>query len=209
MVNKRSVYGRRVLLPIAVMGLIASCGGSDDTTVDEATVVETTVDEATVPGDSTVDSQDDTVVQAAGDATSCGEIFADAEIEEFFAEPAELIENADVTGLLQCTWETIEDDNDVDDLALQTLSVQFYFGPTIDVSAVFDPVLFEPEATIAGVGDEAFVSNPSGLAKSYHFIDGDTAGMLMYLEVDFETDADPRPDVEVEQLFRTFHERVT
>lgn len=89
----------------------------------------------------------------------------------------------------------------------QTLVVQYHFGPTVDVSTIFDPDLYEPTATIDDVGDEAFVSD-GGLGNSYHFIDGDVAGRLLYIDLRLEGDDGPSDD-DVEQLFRTFHERVT
>jgi hypothetical protein len=199
---QRRFNWRTLLAPIAAAALVASCGSDGDATVVESSLVESSVVETTT---STPD--DDSDQQPSAGSAVCSEVFSDAEIEAFFAEPAELTEdnNQDI-GVLSCTWDTIE--NGDEDLTLQALYVQFFFGPNMDASTVFNPTLFEPIATIDDVGDEAFVSNPSGLAKSYHFIEGDVAGSLMYLEVNFDNDDVLHSDDDVEQLFRTFHARI-
>lgn len=188
---------------MALATLVVSCGSDDDSS---------TVAEATVPSaDSVVAPGEDAPAEPASDGGDlvCSDIFADDEIEEFFTEPAELTENDVVTGVLQCTWETIEDADDLEDLALQTIWVQFYSGPTIDASTVFNQTTFEPVATITDVGDEAWVSEAGGVAKQYIFIDGDTAGMLMYQEINMGGSDDVHSDGDAEVLFRTFHDRVS
>ena len=188
---------------MALATLVVSCGSDDDSS---------TVAEATVPSaDSVVIPGEDAPAEPVSDGGDpvCSDIFSDDEIEEFFTEPAELTENDVVTGVLQCTWETIEDADDLEDLALQTIWVQFYSGPTIDASTVFNQTTFEPVATITDVGDEAWVSEAGGVAKQYIFIDGDTAGMLMYQEINMGGSDDVHSDGDAEVLFRTFHDRVS
>ena len=205
--------------------MVASCGGSDSggdsatlgsaetttatggegtTESDEAADVSTVTD-APASGDEADDSSD-----ASGEAPNCEAIFSLAEIEEFFAEPVELTEESnDSLGQLTCTWESIEDPDDMEDLGAQTLFVQFYSGSPIEGSAFIDPTIFDSVTTIDGVGDLAYT--PDATPNDYYFVDGEVAGSLSYFEFDLgDSEAEPLHTTDdVEQLFRTFHERVT
>lgn len=146
--------------------MVASCGGSDsggdgaapgsaetatamgteaasesDTFADAATVTD-----APPSGDEADDSAD-----ASGESPNCEAIFSLAEIEEFFAEPAELTE---------------------------------------------------------GIGDLAYATD--SLGPAFLFVDDPVGGSLSYSEMAMGTDTPQlRTADDVEQLFRTFHDRVT
>ncbi len=216
----RCRVGRGVVLTLAVAAIIASCGGSDGggendvapaTSAAESTettdAAEPTDDDADTAPDESEESSDSS---SGGDTTNCDAIFSMAEIEEFFGEPAELTEETDDSlGRLLCNWESIEDPDDLDDLAFTVLTVQLYSGDPIDASAFVDPSIFETVTTIDGIGDLAFSTDELGL--TFAFVDDPLSGVLTYTEADMgDTDApDLRTADDVEQLFRTFHERVT
>ena len=147
---------------------------------------------------------------AGGATPNCDAIFSMAEVEEFFAEPVELTEETnDSLGQLVCTWESIEDPDDMEDLAFKVMTVQFYSGSPIDASAFFDPSIFESVTTIEGVGDLAYSSDLMG--TDFYFYDDPVGGSLAYSELDMGDTEAPKLHTreEVEQLFRTFHDRVT
>jgi hypothetical protein len=213
---------------LAVATIIASCGGSDDSgdngaasdsagtvaptetaaddattdaTIVDETVDETMVDEAT---DETADASD------GGSTTNCDAIFSMDEVEEFFGEPAELTEETnDDIGQLVCTWETIEDPDDLEDLAVQSLLVQFYSGSPINGTNFFDLDYYDSPTPIEGIGDTAYATGTEGM--DYFFVDDPVSGSLNYIRFDLGSD---EPQVErtqddVEQLFRLFYDRVT
>ena len=213
------------LTTLAVAAVIASCGGSDNGAAPASTIgVESTastagdgsIDDAVSDDEATNDSSnndsgDDSDDDSDGGSTvNCDAIFSMEEMEEFFAEPVELTEEAnDSVGQLVCTWESIEDPDDLEDLAIQSLLVQFYSGSPIEGSAFFDPDLYESPTPIDGIGDLAYATGTAG--TDYFFVDDPVAGSLGYLTFDMGAeDSLPThtPD-DVEQLFRTFHERVT
>ena len=211
---------------LAVAAIIASCGGSDSDgesgAAPESTAAESTEsadDQATSDDTSTEDeapttdaeSEDEADDASQGAATpNCDAIFSMAEMEEFFAEPVELTEETDENlGQLVCTWESIEDPDDLEDLAFQLLVVQFYSGSPIEASSFFDPSVLEPVTNIDGVGDVAYTTDEAGM--DYVFLDDPVGGSLSYMAVDMG-DAEAQPphtSADVEQLFRTFHDRVT
>jgi len=133
-----------------------------------------------------------------------------AEMEEFFAEPVESTEETnDSLGQLVCTWESIEDPDDMEDLAFKVLTVQFYSGSPVEAAAFFDPSIFESVTTIEGIGDLAYTAD--SLGPSFYFVDEPVGGSMSYSEVDMgDTDAPKlHTAADVEELFRTFHDRVT
>jgi hypothetical protein len=200
---------------LAVAAIVASCGGSDSGGNDAA---PGSTAAATENADSTESAAvtDAPVTSgtessgAGGDTPDCDAIFSMAEIEEFFAEPVELTEETnDSLGQLVCTWESVEDPDDMEDLAFKLLTVQFYSGSPIDAAAFFDPSIFESVTTIEGVGDLAYSSDLLG--TDFYFLDEPVGGSLSYSEVDMgDTDAPKlHTRADVEQLLRTFHDRVT
>ena len=116
-----------------------------------------------------------------------------AEVEELFAEPAELTEETtESLGQLVCTWETIEDPESTDDFAFKLLIVQFFSGTPIPASSFFDPSYSESVVTIPGIGDLAYSSEDLG--TSFNFVDEPVGGSLSYSEVDLgDTDRAEAP----------------
>ena len=200
--------------------MVASCGGSDSggdsatlgsaetttATGGEGTTESdvSTVTDAPASGDEADDSSD-----ASGEAPNCEAIFSLAEIEESFAEPAELTEEIDDSlGQLLCTWGTIEDSEDLEDLGFKTLVALFYSGDPIPAASFFDPTIYDTVTTIDGIGDLAYATD--SLGPAFSFVDEPVGGSLSYTEMAMGTDdLQLRTADDVEQLFRTFHERVT
>ena len=215
--------GRWIVSILTVAAIIASCGGGDGggddgaapanaDTADTAGTVDPS-EPATSPADvASADAggevSDDSA--ATGATGSCDDIFSMAEMEEFFAEPVGLTEDTnDSLGQLVCTWESIEDPADMEDLAFKVLTVQLYSGSPVDASAFFDPSIFESVTTIEGIGDLAYTAD--SLGPSFYFVDEPVGGSMSYSEVDMgDTDAPKlHTAADVEALFRTFHDRVT
>ena len=219
--------GRAIALIATAVVIVSSCGGGDDGATSEPldsteesslpSVVEDSenppVEDTNVPVEGSQSPPvEDTDAPTTGDGTTiaCDAIFSIAEIEEFFGEPVTLDEQSDADlGQLVCDWESIEDPTSTDDLAYKLLVLQFYSGTPIDGSMFVDPSIFESVTTIDGVGDLAF--SPDELGTSYFFVDGQVAGTLDYSEADMGNADAPRLRTagDVEQLFRTFHDRVT
>ena len=164
-----------------------------------------TVTDAPASSD-TADASPDT----GGATPNCDAIFSMAEMEDFFAEPVALTEETnDSLGQLVCTWESIEDPDDMEDLASKVLTLQFYSGSPVEAAMFFDPSIFESVTTIEGVGDLAY--SPDGLGPDFYFVDDPVGGSLAYFELDMGNTDAPKLHTadDVEQLFRTFHDRVT
>jgi hypothetical protein len=216
--NRRRV-ARGVVLTLTFAAIIASCGGSDSGGEDGAAPVITDTDatsstEVAAPDATASEVEEDDAADESSDngaaTPACDAIFSMAEMEEFLAEPVELTEETnDSIGQLVCTWESIEDPDDLEDLGFKLLVVQFYSGDPIPAANFFDPDVYESVTTIDGVGDLAFSSGTNG--TDFAFVDEPVSGSLSYTEVDMgDADAEPlHTSADVEQLFRTFHERVT
>jgi hypothetical protein len=213
----RCRIGRGSITTLAVAAVIASCGGGESgpdaapdssaAATDSAPAAPTTDDDATATEATEADSDD---AAESGSTTNCDAIFSMAEMEEFFAEPVELTEETDDSlGRLLCVWESIEDPDDMDDLAFKVMTVQVFSGSPVDASSFIDPSIFESVVTIEGVGDLAYSSDL--LEADFYFLDDPIGGALSYSEVDMGDPDAPRLNDRdaVEQLFRTFHERVT
>ena len=213
----RCRVARGAISALAVAAIAASCGGSDSggndaapgsaetATESDASTDAAPVTDASASGD-TADQSPDT----SGATPECDAIFSMAEMEEFFAEPVEQTEETnDSLGQLVCTWESIEDPADSEDLAFKTLVVQFYSGSPVEAAAFFDPSIFESVTTIEGIGDLAYTAD--SLGPSFYFVDDPVGGSLSYSEVDMGNTDAPKLHTtdDVEQLFRTFHDRVT
>lgn len=223
----RCRVSKRVVSILAVATIIASCGGGGDDDGSDGDAAPDTSDsaaadsvatETSAPADAdpgTTVAPTDTTSDDSGDGgaagtVTCDTIFSMAEVEELFAEPAELtVETNDSLGQLVCDWETIEDPDTVDDFAYKLLIVQFYSGSPIAADMFFDPSIYPSPVTIEGVGDLAYSTNALGM--SYNFVDGPVGGSLDYTEMDMGNFDAPKLHTaeEIEQLFRTFHDRVT
>jgi hypothetical protein len=218
---RRRRIGSGIVSTMIFVAVVASCGGSDsdDGTAQEVDVTDgaSEISVAVEASDPETSSSTDGEADAgssedskSGDTQNCESIFSMAEIEEFFAEPVTLTEDTnDSLGQLVCTWESIEDPDDTEDLAFKVLTVQFYSGSPIDASAFFDPSIFDSPAMIDGIGDLAYSSDNSG--TDFYFYDDPVGGSLAYSELDMGNVDAPKLHTrdDVEQLFRTFHERVT
>jgi len=215
----RCGVARNAIWALAVAAIVASCGGSDgggsdggDAALDSAEAATDSggsSEPATVTDESSSGDAADEDSDARGETPNCDAIFSLAEIETFFAEPAELTEETDDSpGLLMCTWASIEDSEELEDLGFKTLVVQFYSGGPIPATKLFDPTLFETVNTIEGIGDLAYTAD--SLGPSFFFVDEPAGGALSYTEKAMGSDA-PQLNTadDVEQLFRTFHDRVT
>ena len=143
------------------------------------------------------------------DGRTCDGVFSMAEIEVLLGEPATLSEESDDSlGQLVCTWETVEDPDDVDDLAFGLVIVQVYGGSPIDGGNFVDVSFWPDRVELDGLGDLAFATNAS--RTSFQFVDGPVAGMFDYTFADLG-DAEATPPAtpeELEAAFRTMHERV-
>lgn len=221
----RCRVARGAVSALAVAAIVASCGGSDSGGNDAApgssrtpiesdastdTATDTDASASTDAVEETSDATDD-APDGGGATPNCDAIFSMDEVEEFFAEPVELTEETnDSLGQLVCYWESIEDPDDTEDLAFKTLIVQVYSGSPIDASAFIDPSIYDSVTMIEGIGDLAY-STSEVLGTDYFFYDDPVGGSLSYAEVDMgDADAPKLHTAEdVEQLFRTFHDRVT
>jgi hypothetical protein len=214
--------GSGLISALAVAAMIVSCGGSDggdngdngaasepsDTAAPTATARDEATSDETID-DAAADSGSDDATDSRS-TTTCDAIFSMTEIEEFFDEPVELTEESnDDVGQLVCNWETIENPDELDDLAIQSLLVQFYSGSPIPGSAFFDPTLYESPTPIDGIGDLAYATGTDGM--DYFFVDEPVSGSLNYMTFNLGADDDlpMHTAAEVEQLFRLFHDRVT
>jgi hypothetical protein len=211
---------RGAISALTVAAIVASCGGSDSGGDDAALGTAETATESDASTEATTETDapessdaaesSDAGDESAGETQNCDAIFSTAEMEEFFAEPVELTEETnDDLGQLVCTWESIEDPDDLEDLAFQLLVLQFYSGSPIEASAFFDPTMLESVTTIEDIGDLAYTSGSAGM--DYYFVDEPVGGSLSYMETDMgNTDAPPlHTSEDVEELFRTYHDRVT
>ncbi len=70
----------------------------------------------------------------------------------------------------------MEDPDDLEDLASQSLLVQFYSGSPIEASAFFDPSIYDSVTTIEGIGDLAYTSGSAGM--DYSFVDEPVGGYV-------------------------------
>ena len=86
--------------------------------------------------------------------------------------------------------------------------MQLYSGDPIPAASFFDPTIYDTVTTIDGVGDLAYATD--SLGPAFFFVDEPVGGTLSYSEMARGTD-DPhlRTADDVEQLFRTVHDRVT
>jgi hypothetical protein len=221
---RRHHIGSGIVSTMILAAVIASCGGSDsddgtaqeDDVTDDASEISVAEDASDPETSSSTDGEagaDDGSSEdsTSGDTQNCDAIFSMAEIEEFFAEPVALTEEVDDSiGQLVCAWESIEDPDDMEDLAFKTLFVQVYSGSPIDAEMFIDPSIYDSVTMIEGIGDLAY-STSEVLGTDYFFYDDPVGGSLSYSEVDMgDVDAPKSHTLEdVEELFRTFHDRVT
>ncbi len=211
----------------AVISLIAinSCGSGDDaTSADDQPArsepaasegVQTNdddtetagVDEA--PGTTDTSDADTDSDGPSGGELICDDIFGSAEMDEWFDEPSEMTEETtDSLGQLVCTWETIEDPENLDDLAVSIVLAQVFSGDPVPAANFIDPDIFGEVTMLEGFGDVAFYTEEG---QGFYFYDDPVAGTLTISDINLG-DADApalHTREELEALFGIFHGRVT
>jgi hypothetical protein len=190
------------LLLVAGALLTPACSSEDEAT-------PTTADT-----DSGGDSGDSGGEDAAT-AIDCDEVLAVAEVEALFGEPAVLeevdpISNSEELGQTTCTWTTVEDEDDAEDLASQLLVLQYYDGSTMSGANFYDPAVQYPDAEPLDIGDDGFVNVGTG-SVDVGFLDGETSGFLSWTAIDMSGDApDPAAKEDaVVGLAQSFHDQVS
>lgn len=149
----------------------------------------------------------------AAAAVNCEDLLTQTEIEGLFGEPAVLEESDSLSnnaelGQTTCTWSTVEDPENTDDLASQLVILQYYDGSTMSGTNFYDPELQYPDSEPLDLGDEAFIDTEGGI--DIGFVEGDTAGFLTWTVIDMgggEQDQLAKTDAVIE-LARSFHDRV-
>lgn len=198
---------------VSMMLLPAGCGDDDtDDAAAEPTAGTQTDGEAPLAGTDEADAAtpDDDGGDSDGVPETCTDIFSASEIDEWFGEPVTLTESTDENlGQLVCTWETVEDPDDIEDGAVSVLTLQVYSGDPIPAANFVDPEAFGDVTMLDGVGDFAFTTDAM-LGNDFYFLDEPVAGAFAWSEIRIGDDTPRRhtPE-EVEAFFREFHARVT
>lgn len=169
-------------------------------------------DESSDTGDpaDTASSED-----GGSDATPlCEELLTQAEIEGLFGEPAVLEEtdalsNNGELGQTTCTWSTVEDEENLDDLTSQLVVLQYYDGSTMSGQSFYQPEVQYPDSEPLDLADEAFIDTDGGIAIG--FLEGEAAGFLNWTLIDMSggsQDQLAQKDTVID-LARSFHDRVS
>ena len=214
------------LLTVFALVAFTACGGGDDATPADdqsgssepaTTEAAQAVDDDTEPaGTDDVAGAADTVdddtaaVGSSGANLGCDDVFEAAEMDEWFGEPTEMVaDTTDSIGQLVCTWQTIEDPEDLDDLAASIVTAQVFSGDPVPAENFIDPGIFEEVTMLEGLGDVAFSTEAVG--QGFYFFDDPVAGTLTFADINLgDADAPALHTAdELEALFRIFHGRVT
>lgn len=205
--HKRITLGIAVALLAIGVAVLPACSSEDDATTGDSND----------PGTETADAGDGATTDDSGttSAMACDEVLTLAEVEALFGEPAVLEDldaktnNAQI-GQTACTWTTIEDEANTDDLSSQLLVLQHYAGnSTVSGENFYDPEVQYPGSTPLDIGDEGFIDTEGGI--DIGFVDGDSSGFLSWTVIDLgggEPDQAAAKDTMIE-LARTFQERVS
>ena len=191
-----------------VFALVAftACGGGDDATPDDepdssepaATEGAQAIDDDTESADADTETDG-----SSGGDLGCDDVFEAAEMDEWFGEPTEMVaDTTDSIGQLVCTWQTIEDPEDLDDLAASIVTAQVFSGDPVPAENFIDPGIFEEVTMLEGLGDVAFFTEAVG--QGFYFFDDPVAGTLTFADInlgDADAPALHTPD-ELEELFR-------
>lgn len=224
----------RAVALVMLVGLVAlpACGGDDDAVssdddqssessestpeADDVREPTGTDDETGTEGDTDADQTDadetdaDTAGGPSGGDVTCDGIFGSAEMEDWFGELAEMTEETtESIGQLVCNWQTIEDPDDLEDLAVSLVTAQVFSGDPVPAENFIDPDIFEDVTMLEGFGDVAFYTDEIG--GGFYFYDDPVAGTLTFADMNFgDADAPALHTLdERQELFRIFHERVT
>ncbi len=203
---------RRPALLVVVALVLAGCGGGDDDATP-STPPPTTVaggGDTTAPTVAATEPPTETSAPSGDPAERCAALLGVDEAGATFGEAAVLDEataNASL-GQLICSWSTIEDPGDLEDLTSQTILFQFYSGSPIPGSNFYEESLYPGAVSVDGIGDQAFMAYTVGTADGA-FVDGEAAGFLSYFVVDLGTTGAGGAVTEDDavELLRTFHDR--
>lgn len=205
----RKLLVAAVLLTAGVLALPAC--SSDDDGGDAA-------NDTTASNDTTADDSDKGDDSGEGDeeATSemdCTKVLTLPEVEELFGEPAVLEDrdaatNNEQVGQVTCTWSTVEDEANTEDLASQSLMLQRYTGGgSTSGKNFYDPEVQFPNAEPLDIGDEGVIDTEGGFDIA--FLEGDTSVFLSWITFDLsgaEPDRAAKKDTMID-LARTVHDR--
>lgn len=196
---------RAVLLTLGLF--VISCGGgSEESPTETATSasVETTIvsERGTTPA----------AAPSSGEpADQCEALFSLTELAALFGEAA-LLEEATMDtelGQLVCRWSTIEDPEDLDDLAVEFITVQLYSGDPIAGNLFYAPEMYAESESLDGIGDAAYIAGDGNWTTG--FLDGDVAGFFSYNDTDVGPSG-PAPGITRDraiELLTLFHDRAT
>lgn len=211
---------KRVALLCLTLLLVAAACGDDDTTATTAGTVPPDGATTAAPAPSTTQAPPVTAPAGSGPsldaepAEMCAELFSIAEVEALFEEPAAFDEDMGngfdpSLGQILCSWTTVEDPDDMDDLAFETLVVQVYVGDPIAGANFFGnpEEIYEDVRHLEGIGDDAFVAGSLGLDTG--FVDGDLAGFLSYTAFNIDDEDFGAGEERVIEYLRMLHERLT
>jgi hypothetical protein len=194
------------LAALATSTLLSSACSSEDETSDGSGEASSSSIES---GDA---ESEDTDTGGGTAAIDCDQVLTATEVEALFGEPAVLeavdpISNSEQLGQSTCTWTTVEEEDNPDDLASQLLVLQYYDGSTMSGANFYDPEVQYPDSEPLDIGDEGFV-NADG-SVDIGFLDGETSGFLSFTTIDLSgelPEATAKKDAVIE-LARTFHDR--
>lgn len=186
---------KKLIITVAALALLATaCGGDDGSATTLA------------GGTTSAGGETPTTASASGDL-SCQTLVSVDEAAALFGEPAtfDAAGSQDVGGsdARICSFSSLEDEADLEDLTSHLLLVQVYRG-----AEFYAPDLVAPDAEhIDGIGDDAYVSGNLDTA----FIDGDLVGFVSYTVIDLSGGgADPSAKRDqVIELLRLVHDRLT
>lgn len=186
--------------------LLAACSSDDEGGTDTGNA-----DTSEAPGAGGDDSGEGGGESAA--SASCEELLTQAEAEGLFGEPAVLeesdaISNNEELGQTTCTWSTVEDEANTDDLTSQLIVLQYYDGSTMSGANFYAPDQQYPDSEPLDLGDEAFIDTPGGITIG--FLEGDKAGFLSWSVIDMsgsDQDQLAKKDTVIE-MATSFHDRV-
>lgn len=187
--------------------VLPACSSHDEGAGDAADVDSTADADADPAGE---DSSTEGPESSTG--VDCEEVLTAAEVEELFGEPA-VLDDLDATrdneqiGQSTCTWTTVEDEGNTDDLASQLLVLQYYGGGTTSGRTFYDPEMQYPDSEPLDIGDEGVIDTEGGIDIA--FVKGDAAGFLTWTVIDLgggEHDQAAGRDTMIE-LAQAFEER--
>lgn len=198
-----------LLAALVATALLSAACSSDDDTSDATDTTERSSDDS-----DTDDGGDAGEEGKSSGAFDCTEMFTTEQVEALFGEPAVLEEedslsNNDAIGQTTCTWSTVEDESNVDDVAVQLLLLQYYSGDPVSGTSFYDPEVQHPGSEPLDIGDEGFIDTEGGI--DIGFVEGDSAGFLSWSSIDLgsETPVDPATKKDqVIALAREFQEKV-